>query len=55
MTITLNFATWEEFDNAISGIATAYANSTLPEQEQECARCGLEVLPSEHPEIGCDR
>lgn len=50
MTIQIKFDTWEEFDNAIASIATAF----ISEQEQECARCGEWVKPSEHPKIGCD-
>lgn len=50
MTITLTFNTWDEFDEAIAGIATAF----IAEQEQECSRCGEWVKPSEHPSIGCD-
>jgi hypothetical protein len=50
MTITLTFNTWEEYDEAIASIATAY----LPETEEECGRCGEYVLPSQHPSIGCD-
>jgi hypothetical protein len=50
MTLLIKFDTWAEFDNAIAGIATAY----LPESEEECGRCGEYVLPSQHPEIGCD-
>ena len=41
------------------GKLLAYAdNSTLEKilsgYTSECARCGEMVLPSEHPEIGCD-
>ena len=50
MTTILTFETWEEFDNAIASIATAY----LPETDEECGRCGEYVLPSQHAEIGCD-
>ena len=52
--IVLSFDTWEQFDEAIGDIASAFYNATLPEQEQECARCGQDVLPSEHGTIGCD-
>ena len=52
--IVISFDTWEDFDNAIGDIASAFYNATLPEQEQECARCGQDVLPSQHPSIGCD-
>jgi ribosomal protein S27AE len=54
--IVLKFETWEEFDNAIAGISTAFYNATLPEEqeeEQECSRCGQWVLPSEHGSFGC--
>ena len=51
--IVLSFDTWEEFDEAIGSIASAFYNATLPEQEQECSRCGKEVLPSEHGSFGC--
>ena len=51
--IVIKFDTWEEFDNAIAGISTAFYNATLPEEEQECSRCGKDVLPSEHGEFGC--
>ena len=26
----------------------------LENRKQECGRCGQDVLPSQHPEIGCD-
>ena len=51
--IVLNFETWEEFDEAIGDIASAFYNATLPEEEQECSRCGQWVLPSEHGSFGC--
>lgn len=50
--ITLSFDTWEEFDNAIAGIAGFYTAS-LAEEEEECSRCGKDVLPSEHGSFGC--
>jgi len=50
-TVSLSFDTWEEWDNAIAGVASFF----LPaEEEQECGRCGEFVKPSEHPSIGCD-
>jgi hypothetical protein len=55
--IVLSFDTWEEFDNAIGDIASAFYNASLPqeeEEEMECARCGEWVKPSKHPSIGCD-
>ena len=52
--LVISFDTWEEFDNAIGDLASAFYKATLPEEEQECARCGEYVLPSTHPEIGCD-
>ena len=51
--ITIAFDTWEEFDDAIGSIASAFYNATLPEEEQECSRCGQWVLPSEHGSFGC--
>lgn len=52
--IVLSFETWEEFDEAIGGIATAFYKASNEEEEMECARCGEWVKPSEHPSIGCD-
>jgi ribosomal protein S27AE len=26
----------------------------MENEKQECIRCGYDVVPSEHPEIGCD-
>ena len=52
--IVLSFDTWEQFDNAIGDIASAFYNATLPEEEMDCARCGEWVKPSEHASIGCD-
>jgi hypothetical protein len=55
--IVLSFDTWEEFDNAVGDIASAFYNASLPQEEEEemdCARCGEWVKPSEHPSIGCD-
>ena len=50
-TVVLSFDTWEEWDNAIAGVAGFF----LPaEEEEECGRCGEWVKPSEHPSIGCD-
>ena len=50
-TVVLSFDTWEEWDNAIAGVAGFF----LPaEEEEECGRCGEYVLPSQHPSIGCD-
>ena len=51
--LVISFDTWEEFDNAIGDIASAFYKATLPEEEQECARCGKWVLPSEHGSFGC--
>jgi len=51
--IVLSFETWEEFDDAIGNIATAFYKASN-EEEAECARCGEWVLPSLHPSIGCD-
>lgn len=52
--LVISFDTWEDFDNAIGDLASAFYKATLPEEEAECARCGEWVKPSEHPEIGCD-
>jgi len=49
-TVVLSFDTWEEWDNAIAGVAGFF----LPAEEEECGRCGEYVLPSQHPSIGCD-
>ena len=51
--ITLAFDTWEEFDDAIAGIAGAFYTASLAEEEEECSRCGKDVLPSEHGSFGC--
>jgi hypothetical protein len=53
--IVLSFETWEDYDNAIAGIASAFASASVAEEEEmDCARCGEWVKPSEHPSIGCD-
>jgi hypothetical protein len=32
--IVLSFETWEEFDNAIGDIASAFYNASLPQEEE---------------------
>ena len=51
--IVLSFDTWEEYDEAIGSIASAFASASVAEEEQECGRCGKWVLPSEHGSFGC--
>jgi hypothetical protein len=50
--VVLTFDTWEEYDNAIEGITKMVISQN---ELFECARCGQDVLPSEHPPIGCDK
>lgn len=52
--IEIKFDSWEDFDNKLGSLAVALYKASKEEELLECARCGELVLPSEHPEIGCD-
>lgn len=51
--IVISFDSWEEFDESIGSLASAFYTASITEEEQECSRCGRLVLPSEHGSFGC--
>lgn len=51
--LVISFETWEEFDNAIGDIASAFASASVAENEVECVECGATVLlPYTNPVTG---
>jgi hypothetical protein len=47
--IVMKFDTWEEWDNAIAGIASAF----IAEETDECAECGHDVVKSQQADHAC--